>query len=352
MRYWLSVLLPVLLFGLLHCSAINEEDTQQDDYPFEAPSDTMLNPFVINRELGRGINMGNALDAPNEGDWGVVIKDAYFDSIKNAGFQSIRLPVRWSAHAEAQQPYTIEETFMLRVIHVVNTALQKGLSVILDMHHFNELMADPSAQTERFLNIWEQIAKRFKHYPDRLVFEILNEPNDQLTPELWNALFPKAVRVIRASNPYRTLVIGTAEWGGIGGLSKLDIPDSVANIILDIHYYNPFHFTHQGAEWVNGSDAWLGQTWSGNAQEKDAVISDLGRVVSWSYQHNRPILLGEYGAYSKADYSSRVNWTRFVTDQADAFGWSRSYWEFCSGFGIYNPQTDTFYSELLNALIH
>ena len=183
MRYWLSVLLPVLLFGLLHCSAINEEDTQQDDYPFEAPSDTMLNPFVINRELGRGVNMGNALDAPNEGDWGVVIKDAYFDSIKNAGFQSIRLPVRWSAHAEAQQPYTIDETFMLRVIHVVNTALQKGLSVILDMHHFNELMADPSAQTERFLNIWEQIAKRFKHYPDRLVFEILNEPNDQLTPE-------------------------------------------------------------------------------------------------------------------------------------------------------------------------
>jgi len=58
-------------------------------------------------------------------------------------------------------------------------------------------------------------------------------------------------------------MVGTAEWGGISALSDLDIPDGEQNVIVTVHYYNPFQFTHQGAEWVDGSDAWLGRTWTG-----------------------------------------------------------------------------------------
>lgn len=321
------------------------------EFPFEAPSDTMLNPYVENRLLGRGVNMGNALEAPEEGDWGVVIKDAYFDSIRTVGFQSVRIPVRWSAHALADVPFTINSEFMDRVEHVVNAALERDLAVVLNIHHYQEIMTDPSGQRERFLQLWQQIALHFKNYPDRLIFEILNEPNDQLTAEKWNQLFPQAIKVIRESNPFRTLMIGTAEWGGISGLSALSIPDSMENIIVTFHYYNPFHFTHQGAEWVDGSSAWLGTTWTGNTQEKNAVISDFGKVLSWSKSHNRPIFMGEFGAYHKADQASRVAWTLFVSTQASQLGFSWAYWEFCSGFGIYNPDTDRFYPDLINALI-
>lgn len=35
--------------------------------------------------LGRGINLGNALEAPREGEWGVVLEEEFFDLIADAG---------------------------------------------------------------------------------------------------------------------------------------------------------------------------------------------------------------------------------------------------------------------------
>ena len=49
--------------------------------PEAVPSDIV----AANKRLGRGINLGNALDAPKEGEWGVTLKEGYFKAIKEAG---------------------------------------------------------------------------------------------------------------------------------------------------------------------------------------------------------------------------------------------------------------------------
>ncbi len=67
----------------------------------------------INERLGRGINLGNALEAPAIGGWGVVLEEEYFRLIKEKGFSSVRIPIRWSAHAQANPPYTIDEDFSM-----------------------------------------------------------------------------------------------------------------------------------------------------------------------------------------------------------------------------------------------
>src|SRR5258708_1696487 len=66
---------------------------------------------AANKKLGRGINLGNALEAPKEGEWGVKLKPEYFQAIKKAGFDTVRLPVKWSAHAQQEAPYTIAAPF-------------------------------------------------------------------------------------------------------------------------------------------------------------------------------------------------------------------------------------------------
>jgi len=96
----------------------------------------ITNPFQMNQLLGRGVNLGNALEAPTEGEWGVVLQEEYFDLIKQAGFNSIRLPVRWSAHALAERPYTIDPVFMKRVDWAVANALSRGLPIIVNIHHY------------------------------------------------------------------------------------------------------------------------------------------------------------------------------------------------------------------------
>ena len=40
------------------------------------------NAFQYNKLMGRGINLGNALEAPREGDWGITLEADFFAKIK------------------------------------------------------------------------------------------------------------------------------------------------------------------------------------------------------------------------------------------------------------------------------
>ncbi|MBS3770990.1 MAG: hypothetical protein KGY69_12130, partial [Bacteroidales bacterium] len=55
-----------------------------------------------NQRLGRGINLGNALEAPSLGEWGVELKEEYFEMISEKGFNSVRIPIRWNAHTKKE----------------------------------------------------------------------------------------------------------------------------------------------------------------------------------------------------------------------------------------------------------
>jgi len=325
--------------------ACKEKNITESNTPQE------VDVFEQNKLLGRGINLGNALEAPNEGEWGVVIKEEYFSAIKNAGFNSIRVPIKWSAHASKISPYLITPSFFKRIDWVISEALKNDLAIIINIHHYDEMLANPNDEEARFLRIWEQIATRYKDYSSKLFFEVLNEPNANLTAELWNKILADGISKIRETNPYRTILVGTAEWGGIGGLSKLELPKDEKNIIVTFHYYNPFNFTHQGAEWVQGADAWLGTTWTNKENERNAVIGDFNLAISWAHSKNVPLNCGEFGAYSKADLASRVLWTAMVSQYAYSENISFHYWEFCSGFGIYKTDSNQFINELLESLI-
>jgi endoglucanase len=309
--------------------------------------------FEINQKLGRGINYGNMFEAPSETAWGNPWQPEYTGLIADLGFSHIRIPIRWEPEARSllSPPYTIYPSFLSRIQQVVDSALANGLYAIINMHHHESLYADPDAQKERFLAMWEQIAGFFREYPDNLLFEILNEPHDQLDAEKWNVFLADALETIRQTNPERTVVIGTAEWGGLGGLSRLTIPDD-PNLILTIHYYNPFHFTHQGASWSEGSEEWLGTQWMDTETERNAVRQDFAPLQEISKKENIPIHIGEFGAYEKADIDSRVRWTTFLARYFESLDWSWAYWEFCAGFGIYNPQTKTYLQPLVNALLY
>ena len=310
-----------------------------------------LDAFTMNQRLARTVNMGNALEAPNEGEWGVTIKDEYFQWIHEAGFTAVRLPVRWSAHALTDAPYTIDSAFLQRVDWVINQALTQGLAVVLNMHHYEEMALDPAAHQARFIALWQQIAEHYQSYPNGLLFEPMNEPNGAVVPSVWNKLTAATLPVIRATNPTRNLVIGPAEWNDIRALDELVLPADDEHIIVTFHDYQPFQFTHQAAEWVQGSASWLGTEWKGSSAEKQMVQFDFKTAAEWAAKNHRPIFLGEFGAYSKADMDSRARWTTFIAREAEKQGFSWGYWEFCSGFGVYSLEDNQWNQPLLRALI-
>jgi endoglucanase len=312
-----------------------------------------VDPFAVNQRLGGGVNLGNALDAPNEGEWGVTLKEEYFDAIKAAGFNSVRLPVRWSAHAAKEAPYTIDPAFFARVDWAVNQALKRGLMVILNLHHYREIYADPAPHKERYLGLWRQIAPHYQNYPDSLLLELFNEPDEALTPDLWNEWLVEALAIVRASNPDRTVVIGPGEDNIAAYLPDLRLPENDRNIIVTIHCYHPLNFTHQGAEWFSWIDArqWLGATWGTPAQRAN-LNAEFDVAAAWGRRHNRPVNLGEFGCIKTADPASRVAWTRAVAEAATARGMSYHYWEFCADwFGLYDQQAHAYRQPLLDAVL-
>ena len=304
--------------------------------------------FEMNRRLGMGINFGNMFEAPSLGEWGVEPDSAYFRDIKSKGFASLRLPVRWSTHAMAAYPYTIDKAFMDTIRWAVDLALKNGLPIIVNIHHYEEIMTNPAAHEARFLAFWEQIATQFRNYPDSLYFEILNEPNGNFTPDIWNTYLAEGLAKIRETNPTRMVIIGTANWGGIGGLSQLQLPDD-PNIILTVHYYEPFSFTHQGAGWT-GQDMPVGVKWDSTALQTAAIVNDMNTIKQYSQKNNVPVHIGEFGAIGNADDASRAKWTGCLQRVFDANGFSGAYWEYCSGFGVYDPALDCYHTGLLKAL--
>ncbi|HAB17822.1 MAG TPA: glycoside hydrolase family 5 protein [Verrucomicrobiota bacterium] len=306
--------------------------------------------FEANRGLGRGINLGNALEAPAEGDWGIKLEDSYFVAIQKAGFQHVRLPVRWSTHAAETTPYTIDPQFFSRVDWALDQALKRGLKVVLNVHHYEALYADPAAHQERFLALWRQIGAHYAERPDTIFFEALNEPHDQLDAERWNDLIPRALQVIRERNPQRPVVIGPANWNAVSALPRLKLPADDRRIIATFHYYEPFAFTHQGAEWVKDAPK-LGTRWTGTAAETAALRQSFERAAEWAKRENRPLYVGEFGSYSKADLESRLQWTSAVRAEAENLGMSWAYWEFGAGFGAYDRSLKAWREPLLRALV-
>lgn len=310
-----------------------------------------LDPFVQNQRIAKSVNFGNMLEAPNEGDWGVVLQEEYFDLVKSAGFTAVRIPVRWSTHAASTSPFSIDPTFMRRVEWAVEQALTRELAVIINIHHYEEIMEKPANHKARFLRMWEQVGRYFKDYSGDLIFEVLNEPHNALTQALWNDYLLEAIDVIRETNPGRTLIIGPGFWNNINSLAQLKLPEDDQNIIATVHFYSPFPFTHQGASWVDGADAWLGTTWTGSAEEQEAIRNELNTALTWAQANNRPIYVGEFGAYSRADDTSRARWTNFVTREFEKRDFSWGYWEFGAGFGVYDRTAGAWRQSLLDALL-
>jgi len=306
--------------------------------------------FKQNERLGRGGNLGNILYRFETWDKEQEMKE--FDLIKEIGLQGVRINTGPFAHVQDEPPYKLSAAFFERLDWTIDQALSRGLTVIIDNHEYHAMADDPMRKLEMFISTWEQMAEHYKDYPDNVYLGVLNEPNGHLTSYLWNYVLTDVHKAIRNIDPYRTLVIGPGRWNGIGQLEFLELPEDDRNIIVEIHYYSPHHFTHQGASWSEGSEAWLGTTWTGTPEEKQAILDDFRIAKVWAEKHNRPLYLGEFGVYRMADMDSRAAWTRFVVAQAELNNWSWGIWDLMgSSFGIYDPEEKRWIEPLKDAIL-
>jgi endoglucanase len=303
-----------------------------------------------NARLGRGVNIIGYDQAFWKDRSRGRFKESYFKMIKAAGFSTIRVNLHAFSHMD-RRTYQLDPQWLETLDWVVAKGVEAKLMVILDMHEYNQMADDPVGKKEMFLSVWRQLAPRYKDQPSQVLFEILNEPNQKLTVEMWNQYLVEGLEIIRKTNPSRTVVIGPGNWNGILSLPTLKLPEQDRNIVVTVHYYDPMAFTHQGAPWSPSTKDTTGITWQGTPAEKEAIESKLKLAADWSKANQRPIFLGEFGAYDKGDMASRARYTAFVARTAERLGFSWAYWQFDSDFIVYDIDQERWVEPILNALV-
>jgi endoglucanase len=300
------------------------------------------------KKLGRGVNILGYDDEFWKDHAKGRFKESYFAMIKEAGFSNVR--VNLFPFSFMDSTCTLSAGWLENLDWVVEKSLAADLMVILDLHEFLAMAENPLGKKEMFLSFWKQVAPRYKDKPASLIFEILNEPFNELTPELWNVFLTEAVQIIRSTNPGRTLMIGPAKWNGIESLPTLVLPQEDKKIIVTVHFYHPMKFTHQGAPWAEDYVNLTGITWTGTEEEKNEIDTKLQVAADWSEANGRPIYLGEFGAYDKAEIDSRARYIAYLARTAEKLGFSWGYWQFDSDFIVYDIDKEQWVMPLLNAL--
>lgn len=321
--------------------------------------------------LGCGINLGNSLDVadmlqynPNislaeyEKSWGnPLIAKEQFAAIHDAGFQTVRIPVSWAEHMDANA--TIQKEFLDRVQEVVDIALDSGLFVIIDTHHENWLNLDLNKKEQiqnQFSIVWKQIAVRFQNYDERLVFEGLNEARLKNSQYEWtsgtselrdfvntlNALFVSTVRGVGGNNTQRFLMVSPyCHRVEEDALKDLVLPND-DRLIVAVHLYEPSDFC---------LDTNSGKSWHSDTNALQAMEQKFSMLNDYFVSKNVPVIITEFGCIDKGNTQDRMNWTRDFVGFCNKFGISYLWWDNGGDFQILNRETDTWvYPDIVEIL--
>jgi endoglucanase len=317
---------------------------------------------VMARAFMRGVNLGNYLEAPPGQNWGAQYSTNDFVYIRDEGFDHVRIPAAWHHHTGPAPDYVISNSFFAKVDFLVTNALQRGLTAMINIHHFDDFTTSPDAYTNKFYAIWRQIAAHYSNSPPQLAFELINEPIAAATTARLNPIYAEVIRQIRLSNPERIIFVGPGEWNSINELGSLRLPETDTNLIVTVHCYDPFLFTHQGATWAGNDPRTVGvifpgppatplapasgiSSWATNWIESYNTLPTEGNPSSgvsfkakiafakqWSDYYGRPVHVGEFGAYSMADTNSRARFYHEIRSVMDTLGLGWAMWDWKAGF--------------------
>jgi endoglucanase len=276
-------------------------------------------------------------------------KARHFRIIKQGGFDFVRVVLQSFGHMDARN--RLDPRWLATLDRVVAQATGAGLGVIIDEHDFNLCSGAPNACEPKLVAFWTQIGARYRNAPDTVLFELLNEPHAPLDGPRWNAMLRKLIPLVRSTNPARTLVIGPTRWNNLEELPGLELPKADRNIIATFHSYEPFRFTHQGAPWA--ADVAGLKNIPFTAADEARIKTDYDKVGAWSKANDRPVLMGEFGAYEKSGtpMAARVRYTATVRREAEAHGFPWAYWQFDSDFILYDIDRERWVEPIRKALV-
>lgn len=324
------------------------------------------------RHLQHGINASEWFS--QAGDYSAARTNRYMDAqdialIARLGFDNVRLPI--DAVALEKYPRGVDglnADFMSRLDRAVDAMLANGLAVQIDLQpedSYKQQLRNSDDAVDRLVMLWRKLAAHYANRdPDRVFFEILNEP-EVSDPYRWAGIQSRVAVAIRQVAPRNTIIASGANYANLPDLLALQ-PLADGNVIYNFHFYEPHEFTHQGANWglswwsythgipyppddssmqtlvnqvPNLLDRYQLENYWLNRWDGRHIRLLIDEAAAWARQNNVPLICNEFGVYrNNADPVSRSNWLHDVRTalESDGIGWAM--WDYRGGFGVVTKQ--------------
>jgi len=296
-----------------------------------------------------------------------------FIDVKSLGVDVIRLPIKMHSMTSGEPHYTVNPLLFKFLDIVVDWAEKYEIYIIIDNHSFDPVKGIDDDIDRILIPIWTQMAQRYKNRSDYVIYEILNEPHG-ISDARWGEVQGMVIQAIRRIDQRHAIIVGGTEYNSIGKLSTIPRYTDT-NLIYTFHFYDPYLFTHQGANWggpplltplagvpfpadrrrMPRIPAALMGTWVesslnysyANDATYSKLSSSLDRAVAFSRERDVPVFCGEFGVLmNNSRPEDRVRWYTFVADALDKRNISRASWDYYGGFGVFNSNNGNFNYDL------
>ncbi|MDD6102182.1 MAG: glycoside hydrolase family 5 protein [Clostridiales bacterium] len=370
----LIMLLLTIVCLFTACADTKQDDNKDNTYLYEHDNPDNLKVWdeisskQITELMGPGWNIGNQFESTSNGcsyetAWsGTAVTPELIKAVRNAGFNTVRIPVSYIGRVGAAPDYIIEKEWLDRIEEVVGYCYKNGMFVIINIHgdSYSETqgswllpeLEEQQPVLEKYEAVWKQIAERFKDYDEHLIFESMNEVGGraECSKEIYdninkyNQLFLNTVRRTGGNNAGRYVLIPgyNADIENTVSNNMFVIPDDiylskdVANdekrIMISVHYYTPWSFCGDGEYSATqfGADADSSKTgsWGGEAYLEEQFKKLYESFVTKGY----PVVIGEYGAADKNHEDNendrfRAYYCRTLCEMSVKYGAAPIYWD-------------------------
>jgi endoglucanase len=286
------------------------------------------------------------------------LKKTDLELLKKLGFKSIRLPVAFKYFDDNNIP---RAQILTLIDNAWKLCRSYGFKLIIDYHNGDLSNNNYQEATNEVIKTWTVITQKYRNIAENdLFFELYNEP-PPIDPQVWKDAAYNIVTALRKIDGERTFIVGASNYNSIYELSRfVRLKDE--NIIYVFHFYEPFLFTHQGADWVGNQMATTGITFPYNVENfpqlnpkakgtwgeanydkyhldgNEASVKDKLQIAkNWGNKYGVPILCGEYGSYNKyADPDSRCRYLKAVKTTLRELNIPGLIWDYNGNFSIFN----------------
>jgi endoglucanase len=357
----------------------------------KAPDATGMSSTAVQlaAKMQRGINFGNTMESPGEGDWvNSKITESYIKFVKQIGFNAIRIPCNWHwSHLSDLAKAKIDPNWLNRVKEVVGWCVANDMYVLLNAHGDNGwLENNVNAAKKDSVNamqkaLWEQIATTMRDFDEHLIFAGANEPAADNAAQMdilnsYHQTFINAVRSTGGRNSSRVLVVQGPHTDSYLTYDLMNtLPqDLVPNrLMVEVHDYTPALFTivtDGDVSWGNmiyywgaGNHSTIEPSRNATYGEEDVIIAEFQKMKEKFVDKGIPVMLGEYATWRRTAATNSMflpkdlvmhnksvdYWATYVTKQAKAHGILPFWWE--TGFMLDRANNVVKDQRMLDAII-